>query len=160
VPLQPQLRFQHPLQRLFRVAPTIGKRQLLVLNQMSAWKHTLMQDSADKDAVALHPIKDDMPPMLDAVIARPDPIAGAADLWSLNESIEAGLQTVEIAISLLFAPVILGVICNIDQIDPSQLRKLIGGQLSRPARRQSTRPNTIANLAENVSFGNSALFAR
>ena len=98
------------------------KGRLLVFNRMFAGKHSLVQDSADKDAIAIHSIKNDMPLMLDAAVSWPNPIAGAADSRSFDTSNEARFQTIQIAISLLFAPGIHGVICNIDQIDSSQLR--------------------------------------
>jgi len=118
-----------------------------------------MQDSADKDAVIVRSKKDDVPPVFNPAVALPNPIAGAANLRGLNQPTKAGLHAVEIAISLLLAPGVHGVIGDSDQIDSSQFRKLIPWQLLHPARRQSTCPNTIADLAKNVPFGDPALFA-
>ena len=73
-----------------------------------------MQDSADEDAVAVHSIKDDMPSVLDAAVSWPNSVTGAADLRGFDKSIEAGLQAVKIAISLLLAPDIHGVFGDID----------------------------------------------
>ena len=89
---------------------------------MFAGKHSLVQDSANEDAVAVRPVENDVLPMLDTAVSWPNPIAGAADSRSFDKSNEARFQTIQIAISLLFAPGIHGVICNIDQIDSSQLR--------------------------------------
>jgi hypothetical protein len=81
---------------------------------MFAGKHSLMQDSANEDAIAVRSIKDDVPLVLDAAVSWPNPVARAANVRSLGEPIEASLQAVEIAMSLLLAPGVQGVIGDIN----------------------------------------------
>jgi hypothetical protein len=61
---------------------------------MPAGKHSLVQDSADEDAVVVLPIKDDVLLVLDTAVSGPNPIARAANSRSLDEPIEAGFQAV------------------------------------------------------------------
>jgi len=82
-----------------------------------------VQDSADKDAFVVHSIKDDVLLVFDAAVSRPNSIAAAADLRSFGKPIEARFQAVEIALGLLLAPGVHGVIGNVYQIEPSQLRE-------------------------------------
>jgi hypothetical protein len=111
---------------------------------MQAGKHSLVQHSAYKDAVVVGPIKNDMLLVLDTPLSRPNSRTRSANSRSLDKPIEAGFQAIEIPLSLLHAPSVYGVIGNIYQIEPSQLRELVPGQPSRPARRHSAPSNTVA----------------
>jgi hypothetical protein len=81
---------------------------------MFAGKHSLVQDSANEDAVAVRPVENDVLPMLDTAVSWPNPIARAAEVRCFGGPIEASLQAVEVAMSLLLAPGAHGVIGNID----------------------------------------------
>jgi hypothetical protein len=70
---------------------------LLVLDQVLAWEHRLMQDSTDEDSVGIRPIKNDVPLVLKAAVSGPNSIALAADLGSFGKSIEACFETIEIS---------------------------------------------------------------
>jgi hypothetical protein len=126
---------------------------------MSTGKHPPVQDSANEDAIAVSPIEDDVLLVLDAAVSWPNPIAGAADSRSFDNSIEASFQAIEIPLGLLRAPGVHGVIGNINQVEPSELRELVRGQSSHLARHQSAPLDTNSKLAENVPLGNSALLA-
>jgi hypothetical protein len=101
---------------------------------MSAGKHSLVQNSADEDAVVVSPVKDDVLLVLDAAVSWPNPIAGAADSRNFDKPIEASFQAIEIALGLLRAPGVHSVIGDIHQIEPSQIRKSVRGQWSHSAR--------------------------
>jgi len=80
---------------------------------MIAGKHSLVQDSADEDAVVVGPVKDDVLLVLDTAVSRPDSIAGSADSRRFGEPIKAGFQAVEIPLGLLRPPSVHRVIGDV-----------------------------------------------
>jgi hypothetical protein len=86
------LRFLHTLQRLCR--NKFAGARLLVVNQMKAGKHSLVQNSADENAIVACPIRDDVPLMLDSPISMTNSIAGASDFGGFDNPIEAGFQAI------------------------------------------------------------------
>jgi len=77
---------------------------LLVVNQVKTGKHSLVQYSADEDAVVISPVKDDVLFVLDTAVSLADSNAGAADSRSFDKPIKTGFQAVERTLGLLRTP--------------------------------------------------------
>jgi hypothetical protein len=119
-----------------------------------------VQDSADEDSIAIHPVDDDVLPLLGAPVSWPDLVASTAHLRSLNQTLEAIVKAIEVALCLAHTPFVHGVIGNLDQVEPGEPRKRIAGQLLHRSHNQSPSANPFANLAHHVAFGHATLFAR
>jgi hypothetical protein len=75
-----------------------------------------MQDPANKKALAINPVKDDMFLVLDPPVSWPDAIAWAAHLRQRGKPLEAFVQSVEVGESLLLAPGVERVIADLYEV--------------------------------------------
>lgn len=79
-----------------------------------------MQNAADEDAVLLDPVKEHVLVMLYPAVSVPNRVTGPAHLRGLRELMKGCAEAVEIAIGLIRAPGVDGVVGDLDEVEPGQ----------------------------------------
>jgi hypothetical protein len=87
---------------------------------MSAGEHALMKNSADEDSTLAGLIEDYVLTLLDAAKARVNGVACSSKIRHLRDAIEANHESVQIKISLIFAPHVSGIVGYFGEIEFGQ----------------------------------------
>src|ERR1017187_6676022 len=87
-------------------------------------QHSLMQNSADDNAISVRFIEDDVLALLKAAKTGGEPIARSPDAWLLSNQVKAIQETGEVSFSLLLTPGVFRIDKNLGEIGlclPGQL---------------------------------------
>ncbi len=79
-----------------------------------------MQYPADENPIRVCPVDDNMFPMLDAPVSRPDLVTRPPHSGRFNQPPESFVKTIEVALGLVQTPSVHGVFGNLDQVEPGQ----------------------------------------
>jgi hypothetical protein len=88
----------------------------LVIEWMSLWQHTLMQDADDEDPSNVLPVKDNVPAFLNVPQSRANVITGPPQTRIFSDRPATALKFVQIADELSFSPGLKGVPADAHQV--------------------------------------------
>src|ERR1035441_9207747 len=94
-------------------------------------QHSLMQNSADDNAISVRFIEDDVLALLQAAKTGGEHVAWSSDAWLLSNQVKAIQETGEISFSLLLAPGVFRIENNLGEIGSCFSSQLPGAHALR-----------------------------